>query len=322
MSGSSEFNEITMDKPRYRHAKVPLRPLIVDRENDRRTVPTSLGKQLPVLFGSGATSALMYIALNPGCGTAELRAALEISQGAARARIVRLRSMGLVVGIHRLQINTGLMHKAEFVRFLREYGKVCGLSQSPPRLWVRDDRRNVPISTTMPKNLFGTPNRTSVLLFMAVMHETYMKEISDVLKIRHWNVTLLLRELAVEGVLRRRMVHSLKVYSLDLTHPVAEFLRVLLMRVAGEREDIRGAAVNAYVRREKRRREGALGETRVFDDLENASQHLQSIPGVEKIIGYRVWRMQNGLRDYRALVHLLSRTRARRQRNASEPGAR
>ena len=255
---------------RNRYA-VPIKPMIVDLKHDRRTVPTPSGKQYPVLFGAGATSMLMYIALNPAAQGLEICAALEITRGSFQSRIQRLQDMNIVIGRWRYQINRGLTHESELVRFLCQHGLSLGMARgSNFRALRHPDRRNKHIDAPLPPDLFGTKNRTRILLMVAALHETYAYELHHVLGIDMTSLPTRLREFVTEGILQVRIVKRVQCYSLNPELVGAPWLRSLLRRWGMKRPDIVAAANGALLRRLEVERTGRRRERDIFAELRRA----------------------------------------------------
>jgi hypothetical protein len=245
-----------------------MKPMIIDVKHDRRTVPTSSGKSYPVLFGAGATSMLMYIALNPGAQARDIQDTLEIDPGRFQSRIERLQDMRLVIGKRWYQINPDVAHQHELVRFLCQYGEAIGMARGPNARGRRTpDSRVDPIQAPMPPDLFGTKARTNILLMVAALQETYMFELHKVLGLCTAHVGPRLKDLAVEGVLSVRTVKRVKCYSLNPDLPCAEPLKHLLRRWACNRTDIVSATNMALLRRLEVERAGTNRERSIFKTL-------------------------------------------------------
>jgi hypothetical protein len=281
----------------YARNAVPVRPMIVDLKHDRRTVPTPSGKQYPVLFGAGATSVLMYLALHPKAKATEVREALEISPCAFQRRIERLRDMKVIVGDWHYAINTGLRHEVELVRFLRLLGCAYGMKSAPNGRGARKPQlRNAHPAAPMPPDLFGTKNRSRILMLVAALGETYLQEMHAVLGVDTMSLTQRLPEFVVEGVLRMRVVKRVKCYSLEAAYPGAAWLRTYLRREATASPEIVRAANNALARRLEVERTGTNRERNVFADL-----YADGMAGGATIWGVqrerpprRRWRLMHG----------------------------
>jgi len=245
--------------------------MIVDLKHDRRTVPTPSGKQYPVLFGAGATSMLMYIALNPAAQGLEICAALEITRASFQNRVQRLQDMNVVVGRWRYQINRGLSHQTELVRFLCQQGSSLGMDRGTNFRALRHPGRcNKHIDAPLPPDRLGTKNRTRILLMVAALHETYAYELHHVLGIDVTSLPVRLREFVTEGILQVRIVKRVKCYSLNPELVGAPWLRSLLRRWGSKRPDIVAAANGALLRRLEVERTGSRRERDIFAELRAA----------------------------------------------------
>ena len=282
---------------RNRYA-VPIRPMIVDLVHDRRTVPTPSGKQYPVLFGAGATSTLMYVALNPAARGPQICEALEITPAAFQRRIERLQDMRLVVGRWRYQINIEVELETELVRFLCAQGVSSGMTRGSSFRCLRvAHRRNKPIPSALPPDLFGTKNRTNILLMVAALNETYLTELHATLGIDKCSLPRRLAEFVVEGVLVMRVVRRVKCYSLNPSLVGADHLKNLLRRWAMRRPDTVRAANMAFLRRIEIERAGTRREREIFREMESVGYAAGAvIHGVQRERPpLRSWRRLHGL---------------------------
>ena len=299
---------------RNRYA-VPIKPMIVDLKHDRRTVPTPSGKQYPVFCGPGATSMLMYIALNPAAKGPEICAALEITRASFQSRVQRLQDMNVVIGRWRYQINLALAHQTELVRFLCQQGLSNGMTRNTNARVLRNpDRRNKPLDAFLPPDLFGTKNRTRILLMVAALHETYSFELHHVLGIDLTSLPIRLREFVTEGILHVRIVKRVKCYSLNPEVAGAQWLRSLLRRWGMKRPDIVAAANGALLRRLEVERTGKRRERDIFAELRRAGLAAGDII-------YGVQRERPPLATWRRLHGLYNSWRFSRQRRIVRNGA-
>lgn len=294
---------------------VPIKPMIVDLEHDRRTVPTPSGKQYPVFCGPGATSMLMYIALNPAAQSPEICAALEITRASFQSRVQRLQDMNVVIGRWRYQINPAMAHQTELVRFLCQQGLSYGMTRGTnARALSNPDRRNKPVDACLPSELFGTKNRTRILLMAAALHETYAYELHHVLGIDTSSLSVRLRELVAEGILQVRIVKRVQCYSLSPGLVGAPWLRSLLRRWGAKRPDIVAAANGALLRRLEVERTGRRRERDIFAELRRAGFAAgEVIQGVQ--------RERPPLATWRRLHGLYNSWRFSRQRRIVRNGA-
>lgn len=286
--------------------------MIVDIKHDRRTVPTASGKSFPVLFGPGATSLLMYLSLNPGAKLAEIKEALEIDRGQFLVRANRLRRKRIVAGNLRYQINPMVEHETELVRFLRVLGRAYGLPErEKPTLFKAPRRANDKKPGSLPDDLFGTPLRTSLLLLIAALHETYAGEAADVLCNYQSEIGKRMRELAAEGVLKSRVFKRVKLFSLNDDFPGAAELKILLRRMAGVRSDAVAAANAALIRRERVAKEGRSREKRIIENINNElAASGKAIHGVQLVVGKHTVAILDGRSSKSSpFVHPMRRNR-------------
>lgn len=218
------------------------------------------GSHLPVLFGTGSTPMLIYIALNPRRTTREIRAALGIGQRTFDVQMEdRLWPMGLVLDLRstwtrgqkrRYIINPQLSGYQYFRNVLRALGQGCGIQSSRARFASRlPEECGGRSAVAMPRNLFWTKDRTTLLGLVAALEETYVQEACDVLPIVENSVRADVRHLVAEGVLVYRAFKHVKLYSLNSEFCAAKALRKLLRKIVSERPDLQVAARQALVRR-------------------------------------------------------------------------
>jgi DNA-binding transcriptional ArsR family regulator len=267
-------------RPKSRSSNGPAKVRLIGRQ----TVPGPSGRQYPIVLGDGTTSLLMFLAMNRGATALQIQAALEIKKGSFHTRMRRLRESGVIVGTYWYQINTSLRNEKALVLFLRALAEAHGMT------WIRGtygERTTVAradrVFVPPPRELFGTRNRTRILMALAALHESYVKELHEVLRIHKPSVRNALEQLRIEGVLRLRDVGRLKSYSLDPTYPGAEHLLTFL-RLECKAEPAMTAAVNAALaRRIEVQRAGRRSDVNKFAELERAALATTIAPkGVER----------------------------------------
>ncbi len=265
--------------------KVPIRPLTCGR----LTVPSKSGKQWPILFGIGATSVLMYVALRYGCTAREIRDALQISNAAWQNRSERLRHFGLLVYERRFRsnsLNKKFKHYKELrdvlVRLAEHYGMEA-MSDKPRRIphFVRP-RKAIPI----PIELFHSPMRGKILILVASLHETYAQELATAGFFRFMGeVGKQLRKLEREGVLSSRSFNQATIFRINPEYCAAKELTTLLRRMATSMPEMRTAVQAAYFRREVISASGGIRERRLVASLGTPTK---SIPGGNRYRAERI----------------------------------
>jgi hypothetical protein len=261
--------------------KPPVQSLrrMVDARGCRLTPPKASGRQWPVLFGPTATSLLMYVARNPRCKPSEARAFLESSESLLYSVVPRLRAMGLVIGDRQYELNPGLEERWYLAQLLIALGKAWSLpSQLPSRRAYGHSKLS--IAAKMPRDLFWTSNRTSILTFILMMGESYRDEIRAVLGISPNSLLPQLWHLVAEGVMRARIIGGVKLYSLDPGFVAAFELGALLRRIARKRADLGVAVTRAYMRRDYVVAKGTLKQMAFIDDIRGPSWRIDGLKKV------------------------------------------
>jgi predicted ArsR family transcriptional regulator len=260
-----------LEAPRQR-----TRRTIIDCAKCRVTVRD--GKRYPLLFGTGATPILMYVALNPRRSAREICEYLDISAGAFQQQIHdRLGARRLIVDRwasrgsgrkHRYVINPGLSAYNELRDYLRVLGAIYGMERTHARARARSLEKGAALALEpMPLSLFWTPNRTTILGFVASLGEVYAQEAFEVLPMVEKTVRGTFFHLVAEGVLRVRVFKQTKLYSLDRRSPGAAKLRKLSRKIVSERHDLQMAALQALVRRKIMATQYTIRERSIIDEI-------------------------------------------------------
>jgi DNA-binding transcriptional ArsR family regulator len=81
--------------------------------------------------------------------------------------------------------------------------------------------------------LFGTANRSRVLIAVRLLEETWAREACELLSLRLFVVQTALKSLEAEGALVSRLVGRSRVFSLNPRYVVARELSALLWKLGG-----------------------------------------------------------------------------------------
>jgi DNA-binding MarR family transcriptional regulator len=100
--------------------------------------------------------------------------------------------------------------------------------------------------------IFGSPRRTEILILIALLEESYPREISRLLRAPLLSVQKIIDALEVEGVLVTRLMGNQRRVTLNSRYYGAKPLRELLLRLADGHADLQEIVSN--LRRRPRRR--------------------------------------------------------------------
>lgn len=254
---------------------------------NRHTVPDAHSRCLPVLFGSGATPVLMYIASHPGCRREEICEGLGIKNDQRIRRMERLSHFRIVIGKRRFYINPALKHVRLLRVLLQRLSREFGLDAAPYVFSAKEMANVDSEQIDIPLELFLRPPRARVLLLLAAVGEAFHLEVGKALGLRPESVDYIMNALDKEGVVQRRRIATAKICSFSPAFCAHKELLTFLRAMASDHKEIIVAA-NALLLRREFLRTDEEGHVRCI--AANVGRHAETIPGVSSKRAARVSR--------------------------------
>ncbi len=239
----------------------------------------------PSIFGWGPrTAVLMFIAARPGCRSSDITDYFGLQRGKLVTNIRELRKEHLIRGKYRYSLNKGLAHFAELCTFLRILAQHYGIETSTDGYArLNTKRASVSQPADIPRNLFCTDGRTSVLLMVAAVSQVFAREMDLVLGADRSDLSRRLRDLQRQEILEGRVFGRHTLYALNPAYPGAQKLYVFLRKVLRSRHDICQTAHALLVLRYQRRFRAPEVSLELHDAL-NSVRPLRSVFQIKRHI--------------------------------------